>query len=190
MSIRTFRLGPVEFASGIYAAAAPFIVAGLAISDPNVRWVSALSYIAAAGLVLWGTTVNRRRLWEPWWRGPPNPFKLKTWSVDWKYQEGSDVAGIRWQKGFAHVRVNLTNISGFVLEDVTVRLRPDQPIIQSRATCKFAECRLESEFELRLAIAKPLPLHLPLMKRRNTVCDGPSHQHWRVNTEGNGIIRR
>lgn len=144
MAISTLSIGPVRFAGGVYAAAAALMITGLAIPDQRV---SLLSYAVAAGLILWGTTINRQHLWQPWWKGPLNPFKVKAWSGDWKYEEGAEIGGIRWHKAFAHVRVNLTNISQYVLEDMTVRLAPDQPIIESRAGCKFAECRIGSEFQ-------------------------------------------
>jgi hypothetical protein len=145
--MNTLRLGPVQFAPGVYAAAAALVITGLAITDAGLRWVSIFSYAVAGGLIIWGTTVNRRHLWQPWWRGPPNPFKIKAWSGDWRFEQGAEVGGIRWDNGYARIRVNLTNISSAVLEDVTARLAPDQPIIESRVRCKFAECKIASEFE-------------------------------------------
>lgn len=147
MAISALRLGSVRLAAGVYAAAAALLITGLAITDPRLNWVSLLSYSVAAGLMLWGTTINRLHLWQPWWNGPLNPFKVKAWSGDWQYEEGAEIGGIRWHKAFAQIRVNLTNISPHILENVAARLAPDQPIIQSRVRCKFAECRIDSEFE-------------------------------------------
>lgn len=173
MAISKLRLGPVELASGVYATAAGLIIAGLAINDPRLERVSLLAYAIAGGLMLWGTTINRRHLWQSWWRGPPNPFKVKAWSGAWDYDEGSDVGGIRWHKAFAQVRVNLTNVSQHVLEDLAVRLAPEQPIVDSRAHCQFAECRIGSEFE-------PVDITLRARLKDGRVVDIPPSQQQRI----------
>ena len=148
MAFTPLRIGPLGFAPGVYGSALAFVVGGLTMTDPSLQWVSQLSFAVAAGLLLWGTTINRRHLWQAWWRGPPNPFHVKAWYRPWDYEEGKEVGGIHWNKAFAHIRVNLTNISGATVEDLIARLKPDQAIIESRAKCEFAECRIGLDAEL------------------------------------------
>lgn len=145
MALSRLRVGPVAFSGGPYGGAAAFLIGGLVVTDPQLQWVALASYAVALYLVVIGTTIHGLHLWQPWWRGRPKPLSVKAWAGPWRFEDGADVGGIRWHKAFAQIRVDLTNVSSGIVQDVTARLRPDQPIIQSRAKCAFAECRIGPE---------------------------------------------
>jgi hypothetical protein len=147
MAFKSVRVGALSFASGAFTGGIGLILAGAGAAVVTSAWsapnmLGNISILAGALLFLWGARINRRHLWEPWWRGPLNPFFIKAWSLPFNYGVGKDVGGIIWQDGYSQIRINLTNTSEATLEDVTARLGADQPIIESRIKCKFAECRI------------------------------------------------
>ena len=148
----------VRFKPGVYAAAAAFLVGGFAVTDPALHAVAYASYVIAFGLVLWGTTIHGRHLWEPWWNGPRFPFKIDVWTPDFDYDVGSNVAGIKWEKGYARIRVTLANAVDVPIEEIAATFVPDRPIAQSRVHSDFATCRIgliDRQYEVTLIVRKP-----------------------------------
>lgn len=144
---KSVRIGPISLAQGVFVTAAGLVLAGGGAAVTTVAWspaniIANASIVLGVALFLWGTRINYRHLWQPWWLGPPSPVAVSVWTRNWDYEEGKDIGGIRWNKAYAHVRVDLINVTQGAVEGLTALLMPDQPIIESRAKCDFAECRI------------------------------------------------
>jgi len=148
MALSTLRVGPVGFGPGVYGGTLSLVLTGIGFliaGQPLIGWLATGLGVA---FFLWGTTIHGQHLWQSWWAGPPFPFKVKAWSSrNWNFKDGQNVGGIRWNTAYAQIRVNLTNVSERPIEDVAARLIPDQPIIESRARCEWADCRIGLEGE-------------------------------------------
>lgn len=118
----------------------------IAVASPgSFFWFLGWAAIAASVIVaLRLVRVNGRHLWEPWWRGAEFPLLLDIRVLPFEYEIGADVHGIKWAEGFSHIHARLTNRLNERLSDVTVLFTPERPmaIIQSRARCEFADCRI------------------------------------------------
>lgn len=149
--VRATRIKP-----GVYAAAAAFVLGGLAVTDPALQAVTIASYAVAVGLLVWGTTIHTRHVWQPWWHGPPFPLRIDAWTAQSELEPGSEVYGIPWKKGYSLVQLRLTNIMKVSIEDVSVTISPEYPIFQSRSWSEFADTRISS------AVAPPtgMTIHL------------------------------
>lgn len=180
---KSVRVGPLSLAQGVFVTASGLLLAGAGTAVTTPAWSPAniaanASIILGVALFLWGTRINSRHLWEPWWRGPSNPFAVNVWTRNWDYEEGKEVGGICWNKAYSHVRVDLTNVTEAAIDDVTALLMPDQPIIESRARCDFAECRIGSaaslpDFTVRAVLKSGQEVDIPAVPQ---VHFGPPHR--------------
>jgi hypothetical protein len=134
----------VRIHPGVVSVAAAFYIAGLAVSEPALHWVALVSHSTGTAFLLWGIRIHGMHIWQPWWRGKPSPFNITAGVHSFDYESGSTVAGIPWEKGFAHVWLNIRNESQHSLGDVDVLLIPEHPIIHSRARSALADCRIAS----------------------------------------------
>jgi hypothetical protein len=177
------RFGPLSLAQGVFATASGLVLAGAGTALTTPAWspvnmAANGSIILGVALFFWGIRINGRHLWEPWWRGPHNPFAVNVWTREWDYEEGTEVGGIRWNSAYSHVRVDITNVTEAAIDDVTALLMPDLPIIESRAKCDFAECRIGSaasppDITVRAVLRSGREVDIPAMPQ---VHFGPPHR--------------
>lgn len=141
MALGSVRVGPVGFAGGLFGTAAALVIGGLAVNDPQLHWVALLSYAVAACLILWGTTIHDFHLWQlkRWTRGPPRPV-LNAALLDFPYQGGTVINGIKWMPGYSHVSLLIANHAEDPMTDLNLLIYLDRHIIGSGCRSSFAEC--------------------------------------------------
>lgn len=137
----------IRIRPGVFTTGAGLVLAGVGGASVTPAWtvpnvVGNASIILGVILILWGVLIHGLHVWQPWWRGKPFPFAISGWTLGFDYAPGTTVHGIRWEQGFAHSSVSITNESDHALHEVTAILRPEHPIIHSSADCGLATCNI------------------------------------------------
>lgn len=133
----------VRYKIGPWSTGALAIIGGGAmLTAPTTAAFGWASIVVGTLLLLWGVRINGMHLLKPWWRGRPSPFRVTAGVSKFDYAHGSVVAGIPWERGFAHVWVRIRNEAAQAIDNVDALLAPEYPIIRSNARCDFAQCRI------------------------------------------------
>jgi hypothetical protein len=130
----------VRIKPGVYAAAVALILGGLAVPDPTLAFIS---YVVAAGLLLWGTTIHGWRTWEvrSWLHGPMLPH-INASLMDFPYVKDTVISGIKWEPGYSHVHLSIANRTADPIGDINFVIFLDKPIIKSACRSPFAQCAI------------------------------------------------
>lgn len=130
-------LKPGAWAGGIALVLAGIVTVGSTQHGSIAWWASLASIVAGAGILVWGASHHFQR----WWRGPTVP-EINAALMDFPYQAGALIRGIRWSPGFSHVSVHLSNRSRRSMTDLNLVLTLEKPLIRSTCRSGFAECSI------------------------------------------------
>lgn len=134
-------LAPVRLERGVWAGGVGLIIAGFSAMLTDQGALGWIGVGIGLTLFVWGTTVHGLHLWEPWWRGPIRPY-VNAALLDFPYEQGSIIKGMKWDPDFSHVHVHLSNPSKEILLDLNFVVFLDRHIIRSTCQSQFAECKI------------------------------------------------
>lgn len=134
-------LRPVRLKPGAAGVIIPLAISAGTMTTPSLVWVFWLSWVATFGFIACNTTVHGRHLWERFWEGPLYP-RIGASLMDYPYVKDTVINGIKWEPGYSHVHLAITNQTPEAMGDLNLLLFLDKPIIRSACRSPFADCAI------------------------------------------------